>query len=128
MKTIKILIAEGSADVRSYLVQGISALEGVKVLGHSGGTESMVEKIAAEQPQIVLLDPAIQRAGAENAVRRIKALTNAPVVIVLTNFVSEQYRKRAIEQGAEHFFDKSFEFDRALATVREMVELLRSAD
>ncbi len=126
MNTVKILIAEGSADVRSYLVQGISVLEGAKVKGYSGTSESILEKVGSEQPQIVVLDPALLGAGAKDIVRRIKTLGNPPVVIVLTNFVSGQYRKRAMEQGADHFFDKSFEFEQALATVRELVVSMSS--
>lgn len=125
METIKILIAEHSADVRSYLIQGISALEGVKVLGCSSHPDWLFETITVQKPQIVLLDPVIQGMGTVNVIGRIKAMSNPPIVIALTNFVSEQYRRRAREQGADYFFDKSFEFEHALATVRQVVTLLR---
>ncbi len=41
-------------------------------------------------------------------------------LIVLTNYPYIAYRRRCISLGADHFFDKSTQFDRVLQVLREM--------
>jgi hypothetical protein len=47
------------------------------------------------------------------------------VCMVLSNHAYPQYRRRAKELGAAYFFDKSIDFDHAIATIK--AEVLRLA-
>ena len=54
----------------------------------------------------------------------IKNDPTVPEIIVLTNYPYAAYRKRCLELGASHFFDKSTEFTRLETVVKEMVRPL----
>ena len=43
----------------------------------------------------------------------------APLVIMLTNFDHPQYRNRCMQLGADHFLDKSNNFERVIEIVRD---------
>ena len=53
-----------------------------------------------------------------NLIPQIKELEPSPTVVVLTNYPSSAYRKRATEAGADFFFDKSTEFHKVLDVLR----------
>jgi len=48
----------------------------------------------------------------------IKREQPALKVIMLTNFAQEQYRQRCLQLGADHFFDKTTEFEKVLKVLR----------
>ena len=43
-----------------------------------------------------------------------------PLVIMLTNFASDQYRQKCLRLGADYFFDKSTEFERITEVLRRV--------
>jgi DNA-binding NarL/FixJ family response regulator len=46
------------------------------------------------------------------------------LVIVLTNYSSDQFREKALQEGADYFLDKAMEFEKAVAILKETEEVL----
>jgi len=56
---------------------------------------------------------------------RIRREPNPPIVIMLTNYSYEQYRKRLLDAGAAFFFDKSTEFERIPEVLKHLLSKIR---
>ena len=63
-------------------------------------------------PDAVVLDIQMPCGTVLDVLKNIKRDGAGPLVIVFTNFPYPQYRKRAMESGAEFFFDKTTEFEK----------------
>lgn len=50
----------------------------------------------------------------------MKILEQKPKLIVMTNYPYVAYHRRCLELGADHFFDKSTQFERVLDVLRAM--------
>jgi len=47
-----------------------------------------------------------------------------PIVIMLTNHVDRQYRKKCLNNGASFYFDKSTEFHRVAEVLQNLMETM----
>jgi CheY-like chemotaxis protein len=64
-------------------------------------------RIAADRPDVVLMDLEMPGIGGLAAIRRIKALIGPPVIVVVTLHDSEHMRAEAANAGADAFVPKS---------------------
>jgi len=64
-------------------------------------------RIAAERPDLVLMDLEMPGIGGLAAIRRIKALVGPPTIIVVTLHDSEAMRRESAQAGADAFVPKS---------------------
>jgi DNA-binding NarL/FixJ family response regulator len=72
-----------------------------------------------EQPDVVLLD--INLPG-KNGIEVLKFIRDKDIkceVIMITNHFDEYYRQQCFDLGAKHFIDKSNDFGRVPAIIRE---------
>jgi len=66
-----------------------------------------VRNICTIQPDVVILDFSLASGNGLGVLRRIGMQSLSIRVIVLTNDVYPQYRKKCMEAGADFFLDKS---------------------
>lgn len=93
----------------------------VAAVAHSG--DSTLEALMRTRPDVLVLD--IQMPGG-NGFQVLDALTGAdhrPVVLVLSNTVAPSVRRRALDAGAEGFYDKSREVAALLDDIRRRTPL-----
>ena len=64
-------------------------------------------RVAADRPDVVLMDLEMPGIGGLAAIRRIKSLLAPPAVIVVTLHDSDRMRREAARAGAEAFVPKS---------------------
>lgn len=64
-------------------------------------------RIAADRPDVVLMDLEMPGIGGLAAIRRIKALIGPPVIVVVTLHDTERMRAEAAAAGADAFVPKS---------------------
>jgi DNA-binding NarL/FixJ family response regulator len=119
---MKVFIADDSPLFRSQLIEMISDLEGVEVVGQAGNAQEALEAITAQPPDVVTLDVSILGRSGIDVLMKIKREGLAPVVIMLTNQSSLPYRKRCSQAGADFFIDKAIE----ISEVRQIIEELLS--
>ena len=62
--------------------------------------------------------PTTPAADVPSVLETIKKEDQAPMVIMLTNFSNEPYRRRCFQLGADYFFDKSNEFEKVIQVLR----------
>jgi two-component system OmpR family response regulator len=90
---------------------------GVRVVDEAGDGDQALVKAMSHPPDLVVLDIHMPRKDGFAALPRLKELVPSPIVMVVTNDSSDRHRRRCVLLGADHFFDKSTHFDRALEAI-----------
>src|SRR5687767_15923228 len=106
-RNIKVFVADDSIVLRERLLEMLCEIPGVEVLGCAGEGLHAINCIRQLKPDAVVLDIQMPCGTGLDVLKNIKRDGGGPLVIVFTNFPYPQYRKRAMESGAEFFFDKT---------------------
>lgn len=114
----KIYIADDSEDVRKRLIDLVSVLPEVELVGQTGDARAAIADIQKLQPDVAILDLRLVNGNGIEVLEIVKLLKVPPLVIMLTAFPTQQYRRRCISAGADYFFDKTSEFERILDVLK----------
>lgn len=118
---MRLLIADDSEILRSRLIDLLSEVEGVKVVGEVRESRETIQAVQQLEPDIVILDIRMPGGDGILALEEIKKKPKPPIVIMFTNFPYLQYRKRCLDAGADFFFYKSTEFEALLVLLKKLV-------
>jgi len=117
---IRSLIVDDSSVVRERLAARLSNPGKVEIVGNVGDIVTALSTFEREKPNMVILDIQLPDGNGIDVLTRIKQQDGNTVVVMLTNFPYEAFRKRCFEAGADYFFDKSTEFHKITAVIKEM--------
>lgn len=117
---MRVLVVDDAAPVRQRLAQLLKEVERVELVGVVADGNSALWLARTLAPDVVLLDLNLPGTSGIEVLRRLKMLARAPIVIVLTNHATPDYRKACLDRGADFFFDKSNEFERMLDQLRRL--------
>ncbi len=118
--TISVLVADDSCLVRRHLIDWLSAIDGVEVVGEAGDVGCAIELVSRLRPHAVVLDIGMPGGSGIQVLRHVKRVLPETQVIMLTNNANPFYRATCVEAGASFFFDKSSEFERVGDVLQEM--------
>jgi DNA-binding NarL/FixJ family response regulator len=107
--TIRLVVAEDHAVVRSGLLQLLGNLDQVEVVGSAAGGEEAVAIAASERPDVVLMDLEMPDIDGIEATRRIRAAHPEVNVVLLTAFSDRERILAAIDAGAVGYLLKDAE-------------------
>lgn len=119
MSTKSLLIVEDSVSITWRLLSFLREIENLKIIGSVRNGTSGLKRIKTDKPDIVLLD--LQLPGI-NGLKIIEALQDdkKPYIIVFTNNSNFYFKERCLALGANEFFDKSVQFEEAVAAIRKL--------
>lgn len=122
-RALRVFLVEDSAVIRELLTETISSIKDVQVAGHAETEAAAIAALRAEPCDAVVLDLQLKQGHGFNVLKALRSDPNTArmIVLVLTNHATPQYLARSIELGADHFFDKSGEYDRLCAALKELV-------
>jgi DNA-binding NarL/FixJ family response regulator len=115
----KVFIVDDSAIVRERLITLLAEVPNVTIAGEAEMARDAIAGIQHQRPDIVVLDISMPGGSGIQVLETVKKSQPAPVVIMLTNFDHPQYRQRCMQLGADHFLDKSSNFERVIEIVRD---------
>ena len=118
----EVFIVDDSRLVRERLVDLLSEVKDVVIVGQAGAATEAIRAIQMLRPKVVVLDISMPGGSGLLVLEEIKKSSSPPVVIMLTNFANDPYKQKCLGLGAEYFFDKSTEFDK----VKEVLEHFRA--
>lgn len=119
---VRVLLVEDSLPVRERIRSLIEESGRAEIVGEAGTVAGALARFHQHQPDAVVLDLNLAARDGCEVLMEIKRTRPACVVIVLTNFATPECRESCLKLGADHFFDKSREFER----VTEVLAKLRA--
>jgi DNA-binding NarL/FixJ family response regulator len=102
------------------LADHLGDLAGVEIVGQAQDAATAHELARRLKPDLTILDMLHSPGDWIELLRQLKRNSPASKIIMLTNFVEPENRELCARHGADYFFDKSFEFDKAVAVIRGM--------
>ena len=124
MGTQRILIMEDVSQIRQFIVDMLSQINGVPLFLLAEDAGAAAKLIKEEKPTIAVLDISVPSsadlANGIDVLKFAKAVHPAMRVIMLTNHANERYRLACQQAGADFFLDKSTEFDLLLQAVQSL--------
>jgi DNA-binding NarL/FixJ family response regulator len=120
MEAMKLVIADDSSVVRERLTAMLSNVEEIEFIGQAQDVGDAIGSVEELKPDAVILDIQMPGGTGIDVLKHIKKVQPATVVIVLTNYPFSQYREECIAEGADYFFDKSLEFERAIEVCKRL--------
>ncbi len=119
---VKVFVVEDSALVRERLVEMISEVDGVDVVGEADSYGTAVAGIMSTHPDVAILDISLADGNGIEVLAHVKPRLPGLRGIVLTNYNSPQHLKASADAGAEYFLDKSVDFERITEILRMMLD------
>jgi len=117
---MRVLIADNSTALRERLADHLRNLAGVEIVGQAKNVAMARELSVRLKPDLTILDTLDSAGDWIGLLRHLKRSSPGSKVIMLTNFVEPENREMCKRNGADYFFDKSIEFDKAVAVIRGM--------
>lgn len=108
---LKVYVVDDSELVRERLIDMVSEIEEVEVVGETGALREAEASIGQLRPDAVILDIRLPDGNGITLLRHMKRDRPAATVIVLTNYPYPQYREECLDAGADYFLYKATEFD-----------------
>ena len=108
---LKVYVVDDSELVRERLIDMVSEIEEVEVVGETGDLREAEASIGQLRPDAVVLDIRLPDGNGITLLRHMKRERPAATVIVLTNYPYPQYREECLDAGADYFLYKATEFD-----------------
>jgi len=115
----RVFVVEDSAAIYERIVEDISSLENVEIVGTADREKQAIAAIEKTPPDIAFVDINLLEGNGLNVMREVrKVLSKIKLrIVIMTNFASPVLRKRSLALGADDFIDKLTEFGR----IREIV-------
>jgi DNA-binding NarL/FixJ family response regulator len=117
---MKIFIVEDSQIVRGILLKELGHIDGVYVCGMAQEPADAVRLILENKPDLIILDIVLHNGNGFEVLKKIRDEGSKAMVMILTNYSFKHYRTICKELGAELFFDKSIELEKAIQAIREI--------
>lgn len=113
MQLLNTYIVEDSPMIRESLIATLEELVPVKVIGTAEDEASAVSWLrdTRDTVDLVIVDIFLKGGSGLGVLRAAAQLPTKRNVVVLSNYATPDMRRRCLELGADHVFDKSHEID-----------------
>lgn len=110
---LKAFVIEDNATIRENLIGTLEELTCVRVAGTSATENDAVAWLSqnAEGWDIVIVDIFLKQGSGIHLAQRIKRVRPTQKVVVFSNYINANVRKRCAQLGVDAVFDKSTEID-----------------
>jgi DNA-binding NarL/FixJ family response regulator len=115
---IRVVIAEDHAVVRNGLAELLGGADDIEVAGAAADGAAVVDLVAAEKPDVVLMDISMPELSGIEATRAIVEADSDARVVVLTAFSDRNRVIEALDAGAIGYLLKDAEPSELFAAVR----------
>ena len=107
---MNIFVVEDAPEIRKRFIAMVRWVAGINVVGEADSVNEAIDGVLASTADTMLLDLQLKDGIGLEVLTRVKQARPELNVIVLTNFVTEQYRQASLSTGADFCLDKSREF------------------
>ncbi len=114
----RLVIVDDDALVRAGLRLMLDGAHGIEVVGEAADGAEVTAVLDAHPTDVVLMDLRMPRVDGIEATRRVRARPDAPAVVVLTTFDTDEEVVGALHAGASGYLLKDMPPERIVAAVR----------
>ncbi len=113
MPRLKTYLVEDSPVIRDGLIAALEELGPVQVVGSAGDEASAVQWLALPEhaADLVIVDIFLKGGSGLGVLRAARYQPQRRALVVLSNYATEDMRRKCLELGADRVFDKSHEID-----------------
>lgn len=124
---LRVFLVEDSRIIRERLEEALGASGRIAVVGHAEGEAAALDALQASPWDAVVLDLQLRQGSGFGVLRALRDAGRpaGAKVIVLTSFAYPRYRAQSEKLGADHFFDKSRDYERVREVLEHMVDARR---
>jgi DNA-binding NarL/FixJ family response regulator len=110
---LKTFLVEDSPVIRDNLVAALEEMAPVEVVGIAEDERSAVAWLEGSRPpcDLMIVDLFLKGGSGLGVLRAASQLNRLMKVVVLSNYATEDMRRKCTELGAQRVFDKSSEID-----------------
>ena len=119
---LRVLLVEDSELLIQRISELVADLPNVVLTATAGSESDALAALQRNEIDAVILDLQLHVGSGFGVLRALNRQPSRPSVIVFTNFAIGAYRDTALALGAEHFLDKSREYDRLPAVLQQLSE------
>jgi signal transduction histidine kinase/ActR/RegA family two-component response regulator len=119
-ETVRVFLWDDAEDVRAVAREALDEDPRFTVVGEAGTPEAALEHIAAERPDVVLLDLAMPDMDGLEALPRIGEAAPEARVVVFSSFEAARMEEVSLARGARAYVEKGTEIDDLRAVVHEV--------
>jgi DNA-binding NarL/FixJ family response regulator len=123
-ETIRVLLVDDDALVRSGLRLMLAGADEIEVVGEVDDGRGVLAAVDAHHPDVVLMDIRMPQLDGIAATRLLRGQPRPPQVLVLTTFDADELVVRALQAGASGFLLK----DTPPAEIVRAIELVNAGD
>ena len=103
---VRVLLVDDDALVRAGLTMMLAAFDGIEVAGAVADGTEVAAAVNTHRPDVVLMDIRMPGLDGLTATETLRGRRDAPEVIVLTTFDTDEHVLRALRAGASGFLLK----------------------
>lgn len=116
----RIMVVDDAAFMR-MMIKNILTKGGFEIADEAGDGQQAVEKYAAAQPDLILMDITMPNMDGIEALKKIKEIDPSARIIMCSAMGQEAMVVEAIKSGAMDFIVKPFQGDRLLAAIARVL-------
>ena len=118
----RVFLVEDSSAIRETLATSLESAGLVKIVGFAETADDAWRAVQRQPADAVIIDLHLRSGTGFDLLNRLKSVPALSGIkkLVLTNFATPAFRQRCASLGADYFFDKSLEFDRAIDVLDDL--------
>ncbi len=122
LPALRVFLVEDSPHVRDLLLDFLNEPGEVEIVGYADNEAESVAAIIADPVDAVIVDLKLREGSGMAVIEKLRAakFDKQPKIIVFTNHPFPEIRKRAMQLGADYFYDKSAEYDSVRSTLQAL--------
>ncbi|MEU3723317.1 response regulator transcription factor [Streptomyces sp. NPDC031705] len=120
--TVDVLIADDDPLVRMGLSVMLGGAQDLRIVAQAGDGAEAIELAHRHRPDVVLMDIRMPVMDGLAATEALRAMSDAPEVLVLTTFDADEYVLRALRAGAAGFALKDTPPAEIVAAIRRVAQ------
>ena len=122
MERVRVVIVDDEHLVRSGLRLVLDGAHGISVVGEAGGGDAAVAIVRELAPDLVLMDVRMPQGNGIEATRMLSQGPQAPKIVMLTAFDTDEFLLDALDAGASGFLLKDTAPRELVAAVHQAVD------
>lgn len=115
----QVLIVDDSTQIRERLAALLTETNQICVVGQHDDGDKVLDAVGHLKPDTVILDIRLPGVSGIELLKKIKSRYAHVTVIMLTNYDYTQYRRQCKQLGADHFLNKTLEFDKIISAIMD---------